>query len=91
MCLKSYGNNVIEDAANKCYSNNSQLPQPMNQRENDDYKVAFVSLGIHSFAALDLNDQNAEGLFANSYGEPMLYDKGALLNIAQTLLMIIFH
>ena len=74
MCLRNFGNNLISEAADTCYRNSSQLPQPLNQRENDDYKTAFYALGVRSFAAIDLNDQGAEGLFANSYGEPMLYD-----------------
>ena len=74
MCLQNFGNIAIFDAANTCYSNFSQLPQPLNQRENDDYETAFFSLGVRSFAAIDINDQSVEGRFANSRGEPMLYD-----------------
>ena len=46
-----------------CKARNSELPLPTNAIENENYRLAMISLGGIKAAALDLNDINQEGKY----------------------------
>ena len=84
VCLEFVGRNNISEAASLCSSKQGKLPLPKNQKENDDYVHAFITVlakmgdpthawiryGV-SKIALDLNDIDSEGNFVSSTGKPV--------------------
>ena len=54
----------IENAVTICKKYSSKLPLPTNDKENEKYRLAFLSLGAKTIGvALDLNDVKNEGNF----------------------------
>ena len=77
VCLEYIGRNRIPEALSLCNSKQGRLPLPTNQKENDDYLKAFISMlkklgkTINTHVPLDANDVGYEGKFTTSTGEPV--------------------
>ena len=76
VCLEFEGLHSISEAASLCSSKQGKLPLPTNQKENDDYVIAFITvltkIGLPRNGAgipLDLNDIVSEGNFVTSTGK----------------------
>ena len=78
VCLEFVGRAPIFAASHLCSSSHGKLPLPTNQKENDDYLWAFRivlweagKLEGPLIVVLDVNDDNGEGNFTTSTGEPV--------------------
>ena len=75
VCLEFIGRNQISQASSLCSLKHGKLPLPTNQKENDDYLNAFVTMmkeigeTRNTIVPLDVNDLVSEGHFVTYTGK----------------------
>ena len=75
--MEYIGQNAIFQASSLCGSKQGKLPLPTNQKENDDYVNAFITVlkkigkPTNAIIPLDVNDIVTEGNFVTSTGQPV--------------------